>query len=212
MKNKKMIFGIVIFSFVIEGICSIQNASAVEVEMRPLSYVYIPTKHLEPEDWIWIDIDSNGIINVYIMNDEQLDDLIDSGGLVWNYYKRWRDITQIHESYTITTEDGYFYLVLYNKDILYGRIVNVDISHHWASSVYKPDPTLGIIVTIIGCLTAVIVMITIILLIRRHKRKTLKEVITIQEETPKVIYCRECGAEILDLTKNYCSECGSKIK
>ena len=49
-----------------------------------------------------------------------------------------------------------------------------------------------------------------IILIRKRKRKTPEELIIIQKEVPK-IYCSECGAEILDKSKEFCSKCGTKI-
>ncbi|KKK73034.1 hypothetical protein LCGC14_2897910 [marine sediment metagenome] len=71
------------------------------------------------------------------------------------------------------------------------------------------DLIIGILV-LVDIVVSVIVAI-FIFLIRRHKRKTPKEVIIVQEkEVPKITYCRECGVEI-DKPKEFCSRCGTKI-
>ena len=70
MKNKKMIFGIIAFLFAITGICSIQNVSADTSNLPPLTYVYYYTSTLEYRDTLWITVDSNDAVNVYVMNDE----------------------------------------------------------------------------------------------------------------------------------------------
>jgi len=56
-----------------------------------------------------------------------------------------------------------------------------------------------------------IVSIVAVVFIKKHKRKTQKEPTIQMKETPKIIYCPECGMEITDITKDHCSQCGSKI-
>lgn len=38
-----------------------------------------------------------------------------------------------------------------------------------------------------------------------------KKSIVQEKKTPKIIYCSECGADILDKTRMFCSKCGAKI-
>lgn len=54
------------------------------------------------------------------------------------------------------------------------------------------------------------IAIPIIVLVRKHKRKTPEKPIIQMREIPK-IYCPECGIKITDMTKDYCSQCGTKI-
>jgi len=86
MKNKKMLFTTVLL-FAIIGICNIINVSTEEVKLPSSSY-FAQGFEVNYQDELEIYVSSSGTINTYIMNEEQIDILIDSGGLTWNYLKR----------------------------------------------------------------------------------------------------------------------------
>jgi phosphotransferase system glucose/maltose/N-acetylglucosamine-specific IIC component len=45
----------------------------------------------------------------------------------------------------------------------------------------------------------------------KNKNKRIEESEQKLEETPKNVYCSNCGAKNIDITGDYCSKCGSKI-
>lgn len=216
MKNKKMTIGTALFLFVLIGICNIVSVSAETVELPPTSY-WARGFEVDHQDKLEITVSSNGLINTYIMNEEQIDILTDSGGLTWSYIIRWKDMTYLEYTYTIPA-DGAYYVVLYNKDIFYGRTVDiqVNIDHY-----YEPyDPLdlsdryflerlfwwLLIIFVPIG-----VVVIIAVVLVKKHKRKAPSEPIVQIKDVPKgMLFCHECGALISDKRK-FCSNCGTEI-
>lgn len=216
MKNKKMIFGTIIFLFAITGICSIQNASAFTdtVTIPPLSYAWYHIGYLESGDEILInEIDSDGGIDVFIMNGNQFDEL--QNNLYFHYEKKWNDITLLMGwTFEISGSGNNYYVVLENEALLTGRTVYVDLSIRYYEPIAIDNPMkntfwiwlLIIILTIIGVIGIPII------LVRKYKKKTPREVIVVQEkEIPKIIYCSECGAEISNKERKFCSKCGSKI-
>jgi len=218
MKNKKVLFGIVIFLFAITGIYSIQNVSAFTdtVYIPSSTYLYYSMGYLENGDAIEIneiDVDGGGI-NVYIMNKIQLETMLDSGGLTWNYIKRWQDTVLLTGWSIDIIGDGYYYVVLYNKDLLFSRTVYVDITiDYYDSIILTKEPKSGL--SFLGWLIFVILpiiagVVIAVILIRKHKRKIPEEVIK-PEIIPIKAYCSECGTEILDKTRTFCSKCGTEI-
>jgi len=212
MRNRKILFGTIILLFAITGICSIPNVSAAEtIEIPPLTYYYYYMGYLEYRDKILInEIDPDGAINVYIMNGYQFEALQDSGGLIWNYLKRWQDTTYLYGWSFDITEDGDYYVVLYNKNILFGRTVYVDIGVRYYSPVASDNFFLGWLLFIILPVIAGVVIVAI--LVSRRKKKIPREVIVTQEKIiPIKVYCSKCGIEILDKSRKFCSNCGIKI-
>lgn len=221
MKNKKIVFGAIIFLFVMSGICSISNAWTDDFVLSSSSYRSYNLGYLNDGDIIKINkIDASDVINVYIMNDEQYNIVVSSDGLIWNYFIRWKDITYISGyDFDITIDDNY-YIVFYNKGILFSRTVQIDISITDVIIIDIPDfpePDKNIfwelLLFVAIPIVAIVLVITIpIILIRKHKKASQKEDIIIQkEEIPKITYCTECGIKIADISKGYCSQCGSKI-
>ena len=216
MKNKKMLFGIILLLFAITGICSIPNVSAGDVvDLPPLSYVsYSNTFNSKDKFWITVDVLSDGAVNVYVMNEEQHDTLVDSGGLIWNYCKRWRDIIYLHDSFEVI-EEGMYYVVVYNKDPLFHRTIDIDLRIYRYSPTVKTGPAFGWLIYII--LPAIAGVVITIVLVRRHKRKVPEEDIkpekieVREKQILKIRYCPVCGAEILDKSRKFCSVCGTKI-
>lgn len=220
MKNKKMVIGTILLLFVIGGLCNVINVSADswnDIEISPLSYVYVNPYTLEYKDELKLSVSSTGTINVYIMNADQFSTLLASGGITWEYCMRWKDITYLEYTFLVQKDDGY-YIVLYNKGILNERIVDLQINIDYYYEPYDP-PDLSdryllerlfwwslIIFVPIG-----IVIIIAVVLIKKHKRKAPKEVVIVRERViPKIIYCPECGA-VVSNKKKFCSNCGSKI-
>jgi len=132
--------------------------------------------------------------------------------------------------YPAEYNDGSYYWYLSSSDTYTeGSYYQIKISDYYDNSIYdysdyftieiieddniKPIPwyvLLGITMTFMFAI-AIIVPVAIIL-IRRHKRKSPKEIVIIQEkEIPIKIYCSECGTEILDKTRKFCSKCGTEI-
>ena len=205
MKDKKMAIGTILLLFAISGICNIVSVSAEEFELPPLHYMAY-NKELNYRDELEIYVSSSGTVNVYIMDKTQYDLLVDSGGLTWDYIKRWQDITLLEQVYTIPYDDEY-YVVIYNKNVLFGRTVEVELK-----IIYYIKPIfIGFIIA--GLAGLVLGIVLCIVLVKRHKRKKREAEIQVQEVIkPKLFYCSNCGAENIDITSDYCSKCGSKIK
>ncbi len=224
MKNRKMVFGTILLLFVLTGICSIQNVVAdswTDVEISHSSYVYVGTYTLEYKDELNLYVSSSGDINVYIMDANQFSILQDSLGTVWEYHMRWKDITYLDYTFIIQ-QDGAYYVVLYNKNLIYKRIVDFSINIDYYYEPIDPvDPIdtptenylWNLLLFIVIPIVAIILVIVVpIIIIKRHKKKTPKEIVIIQEkEIPIKIYCSECGTEILDKTRKFCSKCGTEI-
>lgn len=211
-----MVFGTIILLFAITGICNIPSVFAFTdtVYFLPSSYAGWYMGYLENRDEILInkiDAISGAVepVNVYIMNEYQFEELQDSWGLIWNYVKRWQDVVYVLGWSFEITEDGNYYVVVYNKDILRSRTVNVDLDvrYNYYPPVKEDNFFLGWLLFII--LPAIAVVVIIAVLIRKHKRKIPKEVI--KPEIPIKVYCSDCGSEILDKSRKFCSNCGTKI-
>ena len=222
MKNKKTICGTILLLFVISGLCGVVNVSADswnDVEISPLSYVYVSTDTLEYKDELMLSVSSSGTINIYIMDASQFSTLQSSGGLIWEYCVRWKDTTYLEYTYLVQ-EDGVYYVVLYNKNILFGRTVDFSITIDYYYEPFDPfdpddNPTetflWNLLIFVVVPIVAIVLVITIpIVIIRKHKKRTPKEDAIIRE-TPKSFYCSNCDAEITDITIEYCSKCGNKI-
>jgi len=218
MKNKKIAIGTMLLLFVLSGFFNVANVSAEQIEIPPTSW-FSQGFDVDCKDELEIFVSSSKAINVYVMNQEQLDTLIDSDGLTWEYIKRWKDMTYLEYTYVIQI-DGVYHVVIYNKNLVYSRIVDYQITvnyYYEPYEPYEPDDLSDryflerlfwwslIIFVPIG-----IVSIVAVVFIKKHKRKTPKEPTIQMKEIPK-IYCPECGIKIIDMTKDYCSQCGSKI-
>ena len=209
MKNRKIVCGTILLLFAISGICNVISvyapAPAPPVELLPLSYLYYDFD-VDYRDKLEISISSNGTVNVYIMEKYQFDLLVDSGGLIWDYIKRWQDVLFLDYTYTIPYTDE-FYVVIYNKDVLFRRTVEGDVN---VVLYVKP---IFVVLLVAGLIGLVLGIVLPIVLVKRHKReKGEAEIIQVQEVIkPKSFYCSNCGAENIDITSDYCSKCGSKI-
>ena len=218
MKNKKMLLGTALLLFVLIGICNVINVSAEQIEMPPTSW-FSQGFVVDCKDELEIYVSSSGTINVYVMNQEQLDALIDSDGLTWEYIKRWKDMTYLEYTYVIQI-DGVYHVVIYNKNLVYSRIVDYQITVNYYYEPYEPynkpaeeNIFWNWLIFVIIPIVAIILVITIpIIIVLKHKRKAPKEVAIVQErETPKgMLYCRECGAMVSDKRK-FCPNCGIEI-
>ena len=207
MKNKKMVCGTILLLFAMSGICNIISVSAEEFYLIPLGYVSWGLD-VEHNDKIDIYVDSSGTVDVYIMLEWQYKESVDSGGMYWKHLKRWQDTT--HVGYIFDFGDmfpeGLVYIVVYNKDIFFGRTIDFDVKR---IPYFDITP---IIVLIIGISVVVAGIVLPILLKKRSKRKK-REAGTIQnQENAKSFYCPKCGYTNIDSTSEYCSNCGSKIK
>ena len=145
-------------------------------------------------------------INVYIMNGYQFEALQDSGGLIWNYIKRWQDTVWLAGWSIDIIEAGNYYIVLYNKNLFSELTVIVDVSvRHYYPPVKEDNFFLGWLLFII--LPAIAVVIIVAVLVRKRKKKIPREVVIV----PEIIYCQKCGIEVIDKTRKFCSNCGTKI-
>ena len=222
MKNKKMVIGTILLLFTINGLCNIINVFADswnDIEISPSSYMYVNPYTLEYKDELKLSVSSTGTINIYIMNAEQFSTLQNSGGLIWEYCMRWKDTTYLTYTFLVQ-EDGVYYVVLYNKNLLYERIVDMQITidyYHEPIDPFDPyDETMEntfwkLLINIVIPIVAIVLVITVPIIIIKIYKKRTEEVVVIQKKEIPKIYCPECGIEILDITKEYCSKCGSKI-
>jgi len=109
-------------------------------------------------------------------------------------------------TYTIPV-DGTYYVIIYNKNLLYTRVVDVDIkiNYYWIKGI------VGILVTV-GVIAGLFSIVLTIILVNKHKKKKREAGIQHQEVIkPKSWYCSECGAKVSDKERMFCSNCGSKI-
>jgi len=212
MKNKKMVFGTMLLLFVITGICNISNSSAFtdSIYIPPLSYAWYSMDYLENRDEILInEIDSDGSVDVYIMNDYQFNTLQDSGGLIWNYVYRWQNVILLSGWTFDIHVDDYYYIVISNEAFLTGRNVYVDIDVRYYTPPAESDNFfLGWLLFII--LPAIAVVVIVAVIVRKRKGKITEEDIK-PERIPIKVYCSKCGIEIVDKSRKFCSNCGTKI-
>ena len=123
------------------------------------------------------------LMYILFMNAEQFSKLQDSLGVIWEYEKRWKDTTYV--DYTLfIPENGIYYVVLYNKNLLFKRTVDVQITIDYYYDSYDPDPynkpTENIFWSLLFYVVIPIVVIVLviaipIILVRRYKRKSPKE-------------------------------------
>ncbi len=127
MKNKKITIGTILLLFAISGFCNItiSNAWTDEFNLNPLSHGYYDLGYLHVGSIIHMnEISADRIIDTYIMNDEDFDNI----GISWDYIIRWEDMTYLSNyDYDVTVYDRY-YIVFRNKGILFSRTVQVDIN------------------------------------------------------------------------------------
>ncbi|KKN38249.1 hypothetical protein LCGC14_0755570, partial [marine sediment metagenome] len=127
--------------------------------------------------------------------------------------------------------DGSYAWYIYDDEYVDGSYYEIKISDYYDSSIYDyssyftieteitspipppipPIPPIPSISIIFGIISMVAGVSIVVILISKHKRKTPEEVIIIQKEVPKIIYCQNCGIEIPDKTREFCSSCGTKI-
>jgi len=206
MKNKKMAIGIMLLLFAISGLCNIVSVSAEEFELPPLSYSAFGLD-LVRNDKLEIDVDSSGTVNVYIMDYVDYADLVSSGGLIWHYIKRWQDITYLEYTFTLDIyADGLYYVVIYNKNVFFGRTLEVNIRR---IPYFDIIPVIAILMILAG---VIIGSVVIVISVKKHKKKREAEIQVQEVIKSKSFYCSNCGAENIDITSDYCSKCGSKIK
>ena len=218
MKNKKMVLRTALLLFAIIGICNVINVSADQIEIPPISW-FSQGFDVDCKDELEIYVSSSKAINVYVMNQEQLDTLIDSNGLTWDYIKRWKDMTYLEYTYVIQI-NGMYHVVIYNKNLVYSRIVDyqITVNYYDPYEPYEPDDpdeTTDIPKNVFLFVIIPIAIIGVVVMgctIFKIFKKAPKEVVIVQErEVPKaVLYCPECGTVVSD-KKEYCSNCGSKI-
>lgn len=205
MKNKKMVFGTMLFLLVLIGSCNVITVSATEeFEMPPSSY-YATGFEVSSKDTLEIYVSSSGVINVYVMDENQYNALKDSDGSIWSYYVKWEYKTLLETTYTIRAE-GVYYVVLYNEDILYGRTVNLRITVDHYTNIDR-----NIFFFVVLPIAVIIIIIIGIIIFKLPRRISKKKVIVQEREVPKITYCSECGTEI-DKERTFCPNCGSKIK
>jgi len=212
MKNKKMVLGTALLLFVLIGICNVINVSADQIEIPPISW-FSQGFDVDCKDELEIYVSSSKAINVYVMNQEQLDTLIDSDGLTWEYIKRWKDMTYLEYTYVIQI-DGVYHVVIYNKNLVYSRIVDYQITVNYYYEPDEPYETIDdsyIMRNVFLFVIIPIVVVGIVIIGYIIFKKSPKEpIVQIREVQKGILYCPECGA-VVSGKREYCSNCGSKI-
>ncbi|TES93933.1 MAG: hypothetical protein E3J90_13665 [Promethearchaeota archaeon] len=116
MKNKKIVIGTMLLLFAISGICNITNVSAFTdtIYISPSSYAYYSLGYLDVGDKLLInEIDSDGGIDVIIMNKDQFDAF---EGYSFSCEYLWQDIVYLSGwSFGISESGDYYYIILWNK-------------------------------------------------------------------------------------------------
>lgn len=161
--------------------------------------VYITWTSTGSFDYVRIELYKNGVFLKTISSTTYND-----GSYDWYIY--------IYDDYT---DSSYYQIKItdYYDDSIY------DYSNYFSIEIEseEPDPYKQSQLFLISLFWIILILTGIGLfvagiLVRKHKRKSPKEVIIIQEkEVPKITYCHECGTVISDKTKIFCSNCGSKI-
>ena len=214
MRSKRMVFGIVIFLFAITGICSVQNVSGIENPdytrtIPPGAYFKLGI-YMNEGDKLKIEYEvisgANKDVDFYIQNSDEY--IVKDYGRVIGHGLTY---------FTAPYNDDFGVIFSNTFSIITSKVIEIriDIERYYPTD--QKDWTFfywffAITIPIISVVIISVVIIVIVL--KKHKRKTPKEVIVIQERiVPKImiIYCRECGAEILDKVGGFCSRCGSKI-
>jgi len=142
MKNKKVLFGIIIFLFAITGICSIQNVSAVGHTLSPRSYIGY-SEYCNLGDTIDYEITSDIGVNVYIMTDNQIDLYLSGSELEPEYFLlRFLNMLYIHRSYLVDWIDGIYWVLITNPS--YDNTANIDVIVYTIHGTPEPEKSIDI--------------------------------------------------------------------
>lgn len=181
--------------FAISGICNVASVFATDSINIPPTSVFYMQYYLYEGETLEITVDSSDTINVYLMNNDQFISTKSSGYTTWEYTMRWKDIWYLYREFDIVVSDVY-YIVFYNKGLIYERYVEYDIN-------VVPSTNVFFFVIIPIAVIGVVIIGYVI-----FKKKSPKEPIIQMREVPKITYCSECGAEVSD-KRMFCSNCGS---
>ena len=132
MKSKKMVFGIMLFLFILINIYSIQNVFTIEnpdytFEINPNDYSYIKFYSLDVFDQLNVEVEviagGNNLIDVYLVDSANFQEY--QGGQSSFAKVVHQGVSYINFDYTITYLDDY-YLILSNPAVfIYVKTVEV---------------------------------------------------------------------------------------
>lgn len=132
MKSKKMVFGIMLFLFILINIYSIQNVFTIEnpdytFEINPNDYSYIKFYSLDVSDQLNVEVEviagGNNLIDVYLVDSANFQEY--QGGQSSFAKVVHQGVSYINFDYTITYLDDY-YLILSNPAVfIYVKTVEV---------------------------------------------------------------------------------------
>ena len=132
-------------------------------------------------------------------------------GISWEYLGVVDVLPNFYESgwfeITISSGSGIITVVLMNSDSWAGGYIEYTITNPKAEA---REQEAVIMLMIIGVVIAIISVGVIagIAVHFKNKNRKIEELEQELKEAPKKIYCRECGAEILDKEGTFCSKCG----
>ena len=181
------------------------------------SYLYIGSWNMNPNDQLSIVLNT-GIneVDVYVMTDDQLNTLLNSGGTTWNYEFGLQDIASCNRQFNAEFSDDY-YVIIYNKGF-----TNVHADFHITYTAHNPfGVNLYTILTIflyvmllvvlpIGIVTAIVVPIVIH---RKRKKKRFEASKSFADHPLKthIQHCTNCGSPLKEAA-TFCENCGAQIK
>lgn len=114
MKNKKIACGTILLLFAISGLCSVIDVSADSHNLSPRGYVGY-SEYCNYGDTIDYEITSDRNINIYIMNDEQLELYLAGSELAPEYFLvQILSVSYIHYTYFIDGNDGNYCVLITN--------------------------------------------------------------------------------------------------
>ena len=180
------------------------------------SYLYIGSWSMDPNDKLSITVQTiTNEVDVYVMTQDQLNTLLDSGGITWNYEFGLQDITYCNREFNAEFSDDY-YVVIYNKGF-----TTVHVDFQITFSAHNPfGLNLYTVLTIflyimllvvlpIGIVTAIVLPI-VIHKKRKKKRFEASKSSIDQPFQTHIRYCTNCRSPLKEAAK-FCENCGVQI-
>ena len=200
MKNKKMIFGVIVLLMVFLipfGQCAKTKylgsyGEFVEVSLNAQEGDVIRGDYRTYNSPFFV-----GIGWAYLGESPKFD-------VFTTYYESgWFEIEISSEG------SGTIVIILMNADFWAGGYIEYTITNPTAEERLMTTIIIGVVIGIIS----VGVIAGIAVHYKNKKKKREAEIIQVQEVIKsKSFYCSYCGAENIDITSDFCSKCGSKIK
>jgi preprotein translocase subunit SecG len=181
------------------------------------SYLYIGSWNMKPDDKLSITVQSSpNEVDVYVMTQDQLDNLLASGGSTWNYEFGLQDIFYCNRQFNAEFSDDY-YVVIYNKGFTTVHVdfhINYNANNPFGLNLYTFWSIILNIMLFVVLPVAIVIAIVLPIVIHHKRKKKRIEVsrsssnLSLETHTRN---CTNCGSPLKE-GATFCENCGTQIK